>query len=110
MFLKGPLFKVRIVPRTTLLLFPSKANLSILYTVYLYAVWHVILLVYDVQYVTISMCRLGGGKTIKKVIKYMKMFGTLVLCYEFGWFLAGLQARRQIFRVKIVRNTMFTVL
>ena len=37
------------------------------------------LLVYDVQYVTISICRLGVRKTIKKV-KYMKRFGTLILC------------------------------
>ena len=33
--------------------------------------------------------------------KYMKRFGTLVLCYEFGWSLAGLQALRQMWRVYI---------
>ena len=32
-----------------------------------YAIWHILLLVYDVQYVTISMCRLGVGKTINNV-------------------------------------------
>ena len=38
----------------------------------LYAVCHVLLLVYDVQYVTISMCRLGVGKTIKNIINTRK--------------------------------------
>ena len=35
---------------------------------YLHAIWHVLLLVYDVQYVTISMYRLDVRKTIKNVI------------------------------------------
>ena len=35
--------------------------------------------------------------------KYMKRFGTLVLCYEFGQPLAGLQVRRQLY----TENTRF---
>ena len=32
----------------------------------------------------------------------MKSFGTLALCYEFGWSLAGLQAWHQVCREKII--------
>ena len=38
-----------------------------------YALWHFLLLVYDVQYVTISMCRLGVNRTIKNVINTWKV-------------------------------------
>ena len=38
-------------------------------------------------------------------MKYMKSFGILFLCYEFGWSLAGLQARCQMGRGKMARNT-----
>ena len=40
----------------------------------------------------------------------MKRFGTLVLCYEFGWFLAGLQAWRQMYREKMARNHVIDAL
>ena len=59
------------VPRTTLLLFPLIENLSILQQilipVYLYVIWHILLLVYDIQYLTISMCRLGVSKPIQSI-------------------------------------------
>ena len=50
---------------------PFASNTSIHYTV-LYITWHFLLLVYNVQYETISMCRLGVGKTIKNVINTWK--------------------------------------
>ena len=34
----------------------------------------------------------------------MERFGILVLCYEFDWSLAELQARRQMCREKMARN------
>ena len=58
-----------------------------IYTTDLYGIWHVIVLMNDVQYVAISVCRMRVGKTIKKV-KCLKWFGTLFHCYEFGLSLA----------------------
>ena len=40
----------------------------------------------------------------------MKRFSNLILCNEFGQSLARLQARGQIFREKIARDTTFKVL
>ena len=37
----------------------------------------------------------GASAGLLQCHKYIKRFGTLVLSYEFGWSLAGLQARRQ---------------
>ena len=90
----------------TLVHFKSKFIISVAYfnTVYLYAIWHVLLLVYNIQYMTISMCRLGVGKIIKNVINTWKVqyFGPL---FEFGWSMAGLQTRCQMCR----ENTLFAV-
>ena len=70
------------------------------------AIWHVLLLVYDIQYMAISMCRLNASKTIESH-NHIKRFSTLVLCYEFGWSLVGLQVQHQMCKEKMVRNTTF---
>ena len=97
-----------LIPRPHLVL-DTSWGYFILIPVYLYSICHVLLLVYDVQYwVTISIGRLGVDKTIKNAIIHVKVryFGpALWIRVVPGW----VQARRQICREKMARNTMFIV-
>ena len=77
-FLKwGPLFRqVSSTEHLTLVPFESKFINFVAYfntsTVYLYAMWHVLLLAYDEEYMIVSICRLGVGKTTKNSINIRK--------------------------------------